>query len=430
MIFKTSQKLIKFNDKLSFTAANKRKIFNDPVYGFITIPNELLFDIIEHPYFQRLRRIRQLGLTHLVYPGALHTRYHHSVGAMYLMNLAIKTLRDKGQEITQEEANGALIAILLHDIGHGPYSHTLEHSIVDGILHEDISAIYMDKLNELYDNQLELGIKIFRNEYHKTFLHKLVSSQLDMDRLDYLKRDSFFTGVSEGIINADRIIKMLQIVDDDIVVEAKGIYSIEKFIIARRLMYWQVYLHKTVVAAEYMLMKVLKRAKELAGLGVELFTTTAFKTFLNQQLTKKDFIENEEILKQFSKLDDFDIFTSIKEWTNHSDKILSYLSQCIVNRRLFKIEIQSEPFSEDKFNDFKLKTMKEFGIDENEVDYLVFKDLTSNYAYNPEGGNINILFKDGTIADLSKAADQLNISVLSQPVTKHFLCYPKVINYR
>lgn len=430
MIFKTSQNLIKFNDKLSLTAANKRKIFNDPVYGFITIPNELLFDIIEHPYFQRLRRIRQLGLTHLVYPGALHTRYHHSVGAMYLMNLAIKTLRDKGQEITQEEANGALIAILLHDIGHGPYSHTLEHSIVDGILHEDISAIYMDKLNDLYGNQLELGIKIFRNEYHKTFLHKLVSSQLDMDRLDYLKRDSFFTGVSEGIINADRIIKMLQIVDDDIVVEAKGIYSIEKFIIARRLMYWQVYLHKTVVAAEYMLMKVLKRAKELAGHGVELFATTAFKTFLNQQLTKKDFIENEEILRQFSKLDDFDIFTSIKEWTNHSDKILSYLSQCIVNRRLFRIEIQSEPFSDEKFNDFKLKTMREFGISENEVDYLVFKDLTSNYAYNPEGGNINILFKDGTIADMSKAADQLNISVLSQPVTKHFLCYPKVINYR
>lgn len=412
---------------MNLTSANKRKIFNDPVYGFITIPNELIFDIIEHPYFQRLRRIRQLGLSHLVYPGALHTRFHHSVGAMHLMNIAIKTLRDKGQEITNDEALGASIAILLHDIGHGPYSHTLEHSIVNGVNHEDISAIYMDRLNEEFNNNLSLGIQIFRDEYPKKFLHKLVTSQLDMDRLDYLKRDSFFTGVSEGIINADRIIKMLQIVDDEIMVEAKGIYSIEKFIIARRLMYWQVYLHKTVIAAEYMLMKVLKRAKELTKEGHQLHATTAFNTFLSQDLKKKDFLESEHILHQFSKLDDFDIFTSIKEWTNHPDKILGYLSNCIVNRRLFRIEMQPIEFDEQRINLIKDKTKKEFQLNDDEVNYLVFKDITSNYAYNPEGGNINILFKDGSIEDITKASDQLNISVLSRPVTKHFLSYPKVI---
>lgn len=412
---------------MNLTTTNKRKIFNDPVYGFITIPNELIFDLIEHPYFQRLRRIRQLGLSHLVYPGALHTRFHHSIGAMHLMNIAIKTLQDKGQEISNDEAVGASIAILLHDIGHGPYSHTLEHSIVSGINHEDISAIYMDHLNVAFNNNLSLGIQIFRNEYPKKFLHKLVTSQLDMDRLDYLKRDSFFTGVSEGIINADRIIKMLQIVDDEIMVEAKGIYSIEKFIIARRLMYWQVYLHKTVISAEYMLMKVLKRAKELTKRGHQLFATTAFNTFLSNDLEKKDFLASENILLQFSKLDDFDIFTSIKEWTNHSDKILAYLSNCIVNRRLFKIEMQSTAFDEQKFIQIKDKAKKEFKLNDEEVNYIVFKDVTSNCAYNPEGGNINILFKDGNIADITKASDQLNISVLSQPVTKYFLCYPKVI---
>jgi len=412
---------------LNLSTANKRKIFNDPVYGFITIPNELIFDLIEHPYFQRMRRIRQLGLSHLVYPGALHTRFHHSVGAMHLMNSAIKTLREKGQPISDEEALGASIAILLHDIGHGPYSHTLEHSIVNGINHESLSAIYMDNLNKEFNNKLSLGIQIFRDEYPKKFLHKLVSSQLDMDRLDYLKRDSFFTGVSEGIINADRIIKMLQIVDDEIMVEAKGIYSIEKFLIARRLMYWQVYLHKTVIVAEYMLMKVLKRAKELTKEGHKLHATTAFNTFLSQDLQQSDFINSDQILQQFSKLDDFDIFTSIKEWTNHSDKILAYLSNCIVNRRLFRIEMQSTEFDTQKIIQIKDKVKKEFRLNDKDVNYLVFNDLTSNYAYNPEGGKINILYKDGSIADITQASDQLNISVLSQPVTKHFLCYPKII---
>lgn len=412
---------------MSLSSANKRKIFNDPVYGFITIPNELIFDIIEHPYFQRLRRIRQLGLSHLVYPGALHTRFHHSLGAMYLMRQAIATLKDKGNQITDDESCGAAIAILLHDIGHGPYSHTLEHSIVNGITHENLSALYMDRLNEVFKGQLKTGIEIFRDQYPQKFLHKLVSSQLDMDRLDYLKRDSFFTGVSEGIINADRIIKMLQIVNDELAVEAKGIYSIEKFLIARRLMYWQVYLHKTVLAAEYMLMKVLKRAKLLASQGVELFATSALSTFLYNDYNKTDFQHKPELLDIFSQLDDFDILTSLKEWINHPDKILAYLSHCIVNRRLFRVEIQAEEFDSEKIEKLKQQAQKEFGVSDEESNYFVFTDSSSNYAYNPLDSNINILYKDGSIKDIGEASDQLNISVLSKPVKKFFLCYPKTI---
>jgi uncharacterized protein len=412
---------------VNLSSGNKRKIFNDPVYGFITIPNELIFDIIEHPYFQRLRRIRQLGLSHLVYPGALHTRFHHSVGAMYLMRQAIAILKDKGNDISDDENCGAAIAILLHDIGHGPYSHTLEHSIVNKITHEDISALYMDRLNEVFNGQLQTGIEIFRNQYPKKFLHKLVSSQLDMDRLDYLKRDSFFTGVSEGIINADRIIKMLQIVDDDLAIEAKGIYSIEKFLIARRLMYWQVYLHKTVLAAEYMMTKVLKRAKFLAEQGIELFATTALHTFLYNNYNKDDFQHKPELLDTFSQLDDFDIFTSLKEWIHHPDKILAYLSHCIVNRRLFRIEIQPEKVDATKLEKLKRKAQKEFGITEEESAYFVFTDVTSNYAYNPHNSKINILYKDGSVKDIGEVSDQLNISVLSKPVRKFFLCYPKTI---
>ncbi len=412
---------------MNLSSANKRKIFNDPVYGFITIPNELIFDIIEHPYFQRLRRIRQLGLSHLVYPGALHTRFHHSMGAMYLMRQAIAILKDKGHDISDDESCGAAIAILLHDIGHGPYSHTLEHSIVNEITHEDLSALYMNKLNEVFNGQLKTGIEIFRNQHSKKFLHKLVSSQLDMDRLDYLKRDSFFTGVSEGIINADRIIKMLQIVNDDLAIEAKGIYSIEKFLIARRLMYWQVYLHKTVLAAEYMLMKVLKRAKFLANQGVELFATTAFSAFLYNNYNKNDFQNKPELLDLFSQLDDFDILTALKEWVHHPDKILSYLSHCIVNRRLFRVEIQEEEFNLNKVELIKQKTSKEFGISIEDSDYFVFTDATTNYAYKPQQRGINIIYKDGTLKDIGQASDQLNISVLSKPVKKFFLCYPKTI---
>ncbi|MES1224106.1 MAG: HD domain-containing protein, partial [Bacteroidota bacterium] len=304
-------------------SVNKRKIFNDPIYGFITIPNELIFDLIEHPYFQRLRRIKQLGLTALVYPGALHTRFHHAMGAMYLMTQAIDVLRAKGVEITAEEAEGVTAAVLLHDIGHGPFSHALESSLVNDVSHEQLSEIFMDKLNAELKGKLSLAIRIFRNEYSKKFLHQLVSSQLDMDRLDYLKRDSFFTGVSEGIISSDRIIAMLAVANDSLAIEAKGIYSIEKFIIARRLMYWQVYLHKTVLSAEHLLVNILSRAKELSANGEELFATPALQVFLKNNFSKTDFTANETVLSAFAELDDNDIFTSIKVWKDADDPILA-----------------------------------------------------------------------------------------------------------
>ncbi|MFW5705520.1 MAG: HD domain-containing protein, partial [Bacteroidota bacterium] len=322
---------------------NKKKILNDPVYGFISISSELIFDLIEHRYFQRLRRIKQLGLTHLVYPGALHTRFHHAIGAMHLMQQAIEVLRSKGHEITKDEALGTLTAILLHDIGHGPYSHTLEKSIVCSITHEELSLMFMQRLMKEFDGMPETGISIFNNSYHKKFLHQLVSSQLDMDRLDYLKRDSFFTGVSEGVINTDRIIKMLDMHDDNLVVEAKGIYSIEKFIIARRLMYWQVYLHKTVLSAEQMLVRIIRRARYLARNGTPLFATSPLRPFLEQELYMEDFKENPDILDTFARLDDFDIFTSIKEWVHHPDKVLSNLCYSLVNRQLFRTEIMNKP---------------------------------------------------------------------------------------
>lgn len=407
--------------------AAKRKIFNDPVYGFIPVNNNLIFNIIEHPYFQRLRRIKQLGLTHLVYPGALHTRFHHSLGTMHLMQKAIAELRAKGHEISNEEATGAEIAILLHDIGHGPYSHALEHSIVSGINHEEISKLFLSRLNSLFNNELEYAIEIFENKLETKFLHKLVSSQLDMDRIDYLKRDSFFTGVAEGVINYERLLNMLNVVDDGLVIEAKGIYSVEKFITARRLMYWQVYLHKTVLAAEYMLMRLLKRAKELAMNGTKLFASPSLEFFLSNKINQVDFLENPEVLDQFSNLDDYDIFSAMKVWKNHCDIILSTLSKGLVDRRLFKIELQNEAFSVDYVNDIKLKTIHQYGIDEADCKYLIIQDETSNYAYKPGQDKINILFKDGSVKDIADAADELNISLLTKPVTKYFLCYPKDI---
>ena len=406
---------------------NKLKIFNDPIYGFVNISYEIIYDLIEHPYFQRLRRIKQLGMTHLVYPGALHTRFHHALGAMFLMTEAIDVLRNKGNEISDEEAIGATIAILLHDIGHGPFSHALEHSIVEDITHEDISELFMDKLNQEFEGKLNLAISIFRGEYKKRFLHQLVSSQLDVDRLDYLKRDSFFTGVSEGVVSSERIIKMLNVVDDQLAVESKGIYSVEKFIIARRLMYWQVYLHKTVISAEYLLVNILKRAKELASQGRELFCTPAFRTFLYNKINRVSFETNKDLLDNFSELDDYDIFTSIKAWTKHDDKVLSMLCKNLTNRNLYKIEIQKHPFGSD-YIDQKIKKIKEkYNFSEAESNYFVFTNFISNNAYNPQIDTINIIDKDSNLIDIAEAADQLNISALSKPVKKYFLCYPKDI---
>ena len=339
---------------------NKRKIINDPIYGFITLPNDLVFDLINHPIFQRLRRIKQLGLTNLVYPGALHTRFHHAIGAMHLMTEALLVLKSKGVNITDEESEAAIIAILLHDIGHGPFSHALEHTIVKGISHEDISMMLMNELNITFKGKLTLAIKIFKGDYSKKYLHQLVSSQLDMDRLDYLKRDSFFTGVSEGVVSSDRIIKMLNVAKGELVIEAKGIYSVEKFLIARRLMYWQVYLHKTVLSAENLLVKILKRAKELSLSGTELFATPALSLFLKNNFNKKDFTSKKELLNQFVLLDDYDIMASVKVWTLSDDKILSLLCSSLIDRNLYKIELQNKKFNSSYIKTLQEKIMKKY----------------------------------------------------------------------
>ena len=404
---------------------NKRKIFNDPIYGFVSLPYEIIFDLIEHPFFQRLRRIKQLGLTNLVYPGALHTRFHHAMGAMHLMGQAIEEIRSKGHEITEDEAKAVTIAILLHDIGHGPFSHALEHSIVNNVTHEDISQLFMRRLNEEFKGELTLAIKIFQNKYRKKFLHQLVSSQLDMDRLDYLKRDSFFTGVSEGVISSDRIIKMLNVANDQLAVEAKGIYSIEKFLIARRLMYWQVYLHKTVLSAENLLVNILKRAKELAQKKVDLFCTPALKIFLYKQYSKKDFKDDPKLLDAFAILDDYDIMTSIKVWTSHKDPVLSMLCAQLVNRRLLKVEMQNLPFKDAKIRQIKNDIKKRYKVSDKDVNYFVFSGVVANDTYRGDEIGINIISKDGTTADIAKASDQLNIDVLAKTVKKYYLCYPK-----
>jgi len=407
---------------------NKRKIVNDPVHGFVTISPELLFDLIEHPWFQRLRRIRQLGMAGIVYPGALHTRFHHALGAMHLTQEAIDTLKLKGFKITDEEAEATLIAILLHDIGHGPYSHALEHSIAEGISHEELSALMIQSLNQQFSGRLELALSIFTNSYKKHFLHQLVSSQLDMDRLDYLKRDSFYTGVSEGVINTERIIKMLTIHDDELMVEDKGIYSIEKFIVARRLMYWQVYYHKTVVAAENVLINLLKRAKKLVEAGVSLFATPVFTEFLQHHYTYNDFAGNVHLLEKFAQLDDHDVFTSIKVWMHHPDFILSYLSQALVNRHLFKIELRNQAFSGSEILSINQSIARAFPkITPEETSYLFASGIITNNAYVPERDKISLLQRDGKVSDIAESSDQLNISLLTSTVTKHFVCYPKTI---
>ncbi len=404
---------------------NKHKILNDPIYGFTSIPNELIFDILEHPYYQRLRRITQLGLTYLVYPGAYHTRFHHALGAMHLMQKAVKTLQSKGHEITPVEETAVLAAILLHDIGHGPFSHALEHSIVNGVNHEDISLMIMDRLNEQFDGKLSLAIQIFKNQHPKLFLHQLISSQLDVDRLDYLKRDSFYTGVSEGVINSDRLISMFNVRNGELVIDAKAIYSVEKFIIARRLMYWQVYLHKAVLSAEFTLVEILKRAKYLVQNGTELFSTLALNEFLKKNHSLEDFNTNSGLLDTFCLLDDFDIMTSVKEWVHHKDKVLSLLCTKIIERKLLKIELQDQPFELEYILEIQKKTEAKFNINPNESQHLVFTDKIDNKAYNPKKDKINLLYKNETIVDIADAADQLNISVLAKTVTKYFLCYPK-----
>jgi len=413
---------------VNVSRTSKRKIFNDPIYGFITIPNDFVFDLIEHPYFQRLRRISQMGFSNLVYTGANHTRFQHTLGAMHLMSRAIETLRSKGHEITDAEAVGATVAILMHDIGHGPFSHTLEFSLVKGVNHEQLSALFMAELNRQFDVRLSLAIEIFNGTYHKKFLHQLVSSQLDTDRLDYLKRDSFFTGVSEGVIGSERLITMLDVKDGEIAVEAKGIYSVEKFLIARRIMYWQVYLHKTVLAAEMLLIRILKRAKELALNGEELFCSEALEAFLYHEYTLADFKSYHGLLDTFAKLDDIDIMSAIKVWQSHTDTILSTLCKMLIDRKLYRIEIGMEPFGEEKLETKKSTVLEHFDLDDpSEVDYFVFSDQVMNRAYSQEVDTIRILFKNGEVKDVAEAADLLNISVLSKPVTKYFMCYPKFL---
>ena len=405
--------------------AEKHKIFNDPVHGFISIPGKLIFDIIEHPWFQRLRRIKQLGLTEYVYPGALHTRFHHALGAMHLMHMAIKTLREKGCVITEEEETAALIAIQLHDIGHGPYSHTLEHCLIHGVSHEQISRLIMSRLNKEFKGSLQTAISIFEGTYPKKFLHQLVSSQLDVDRLDYLTRDSFFTGVSEGVVGYDRIIKMLDVYDDELVVEAKGIYSIEKFIIARRLMYWQVYLHKTVLCVEQMLIRALQRAKELYKQGVPLPATPDFEFFLANDVYLEDFEKKEYVLEHFTRLDDVDVFSALKMWRYIEDPILSMLCNSIVDRRLFKIEISDRAFSLERIQELRKQIAEKMSVSEEDASYLAFSESAGNHAYNPNAGRIGILSKSMKVQDIAEASDQLNIMVLSKEVVKYYLCYPK-----
>lgn len=405
---------------------NKLKIINDPIYGFITIPSPLIFDLIEHPYFQRLRRITQMGLSHLVYPGANHTRFHHALGCLHLMKKSLEILKSKGVNISEEEEEAVLIAILLHDIGHGPFSHALEHSIVSDISHEYLSLEFMNKLNSEFNGQLSLAINIFRGNHTKTFLCQLISSQLDIDRLDYLKRDSFYTGVAEGNINSERLINMLNVVDDELVVEEKGIYSIEKFLVGRRLMYWQVYLHKTSLCAEQILIRLLRRAKFVFETTEESIENSTLNYFLRNKIDSENFDEN--ILDLFSKLDDYDIISALKTWENHSDFVVRKLSSMILNRDLLKIKLRNEPIDPEKVKKYTKKVMDSYQISESEAQYFVFEGSTSNLAYQPDKEHINMWYKSGKIKDVSSASDQLNLKALSKTVIKYYLCYPKSYN--
>ena len=406
---------------------NKKKIFNDPVYGFINVPSELLFDIIQHPYFQRLRRIKQLGLTDFVYPGALHTRFHHAAGAMHLMNTALQTLRSKSSQISDKECESSLIAILLHDIGHGPFSHALETTVLQDVPHEEISLQIMQILNQEFGGKLELALQIFTNTYARTFFHQLVSSQLDMDRLDYLNRDSFYTGVSEGKIGADRIIKMLDVVKDRLVVEEKGIYSIENFLVSRRLMYWQVYLHKTAISAEQMLLRTLQRARLLARAGEQVPASPALHFFLTHDVTLAEFRQSQAAFQHFIALDDVDIWSGVKAWASHPDRILAFLSRSLLERRLFRVLLSAPPFPPDQMEELTRRVQGYYRLTDEEVPYLLISGTISNNAYNTEGETIDILTKSGEIVDVAKASDLPNIKALSKNVEKSYVCYPKEI---
>ena len=404
----------------------ERKIINDPVFGFINIPKGLLYDIVRHPLLQRLTRIKQVGLSSVVYPGAQHTRFQHSLGAFYLMSEAITQLTSKGNFIFDSEAEAVQAAILLHDIGHGPFSHVLEDTIVQGVSHEEISLMLMERMNKEMNGQLSLAIQIFKDEYPKRFLHQLVSGQLDMDRLDYLRRDSFYTGVTEGNIGSARIIKMLDVADDRLVIESKGIYSIENFLTARRLMYWQVYLHKTSVAYERMLISTLLRAKELASQGVELFASPALHFFLYNDINHTEFHNNPDCLENFIQLDDNDIWTALKVWSNHPDKVLSTLSLGMINRNIFKVENSAEPIGEDRIKELTLQISQQLGITLSEANYFVSTPSIEKNMYDPADDSIVIIYKDGTIKNIAEASDMLNISLLSKKVKKYYLCYQRL----
>ena len=401
----------------------KHKIINDPIYGFITIPSKLVFDLMEHKYFQRLRRISQMGFSYIVYPGAHHTRFHHALGAMFLMQKAVQVLKSKGIAISEKEEEALYLAILLHDIGHGPFSHAMENSIVENISHEQISLLFMEALNRKFNKQLTLAIQIFKDEHPRKFLHQLVSGQLDMDRLDYLKRDSFYTGVPEGTVNAQRLIAMLHVKDDKLVVEEKGIYSVENFLVARRLMYWQVYLHKTGIVAEQLLVRVLKRAKQLSAKGVVLPASNGLSFFLNNNISINDF--SEEVLDTFSKLDDYDIISAMKIWVSNDDFVLKNLSKMLLNRDLLKIKVKPQDFSNQKIEEKRKKLVETYTISEEEASYFVFKGKLENQAYSMEKDTINLLKKNGKIIDVAKASDQLNLEALSKSVVKYYMCYPK-----
>ncbi|MEO1012146.1 MAG: HD domain-containing protein [Bacteroidota bacterium] len=402
---------------------NKLKILNDPIYGFIRIPNTQIFDLIAHPYFQRLRRIAQMGLSYLVYPGAHHTRFHHALGSMHLTQKAIQVLRFKGVVITKEEEEGLLCAILLHDIGHGPFSHAMEHSIVEGVGHEHISLLFMEALHARFNGSLTVALEIFRGRYPKVFLNQLITSQLDMDRMDYLKRDSFYTGVAEGNVNSERLITMLNVVDQKLVVEEKGIYSVEKFLLARRFMYWQVYLHKTGLVAEQLLIRILKRARELWSAQKTIECSPALSFFIQNRIMKDSF--DTEVLEKFALLDDIDVWAAIKSWQQHSDFVLSRLSQMLVNRKLFTIKLKNTPIDRKKLDKHFKAFQSAYGLTDTETEYFVFSGKIKNRAYNESHQNILIQRKNGKLQDVAKASDHLNLKTLSHTVTKYYICYPK-----